>query len=172
MNRPLTFVCAALLGAATLAPAQSVRIGYVDMSRLESESVQAKRAVEALKKEFAPREKQILDLQKQIEADRAQFDKERDKLPPSELKTRGNTIAEMMRRSDQMAYALADDIERRKNERTAKVIEETDAAIKAVAEAGKYDLILHQAVYRRPAVDITDQILKEMAKRAGAGTGS
>ena len=45
--------------------------------------------------------------------------------------------------------------------------EEATAAIKAVAEAGKYDLILQQATYARPGIDITDQVLKEMAKRAG-----
>ena len=56
----------------------------------------------------------------------------------------------MMRKSDQLAYALAEDLDRRKVERSAKLYEETDAAIKAVAEAGKFDLILQQATYARP----------------------
>ena len=46
---------------------------------------------------------------------------------------------------------------------------ETSAIIKGIAEAGKFDLILEQAVYSSSQLDITDQVLKEMAKRAASG---
>ena len=147
--------------------AQETKIGYVDTRRIESESVPFVRALDALKKEFAPREKQILDFQKQIEADRERFEKERDKLPPTELQSRGSALAAMMRKSDQMAYSMAEDLEKRKSERLGKLLEEANLAIKAVAEAGKFDLILQQVTYARPGIDITDQVLKEMAKRSG-----
>ncbi|HKA42840.1 MAG TPA: hypothetical protein VKF40_12695 [Burkholderiales bacterium] len=39
--------------------------------------------------------------------------------------------------------------------------------MKAVAEAGKFDLILQQATYARSGIDITDQVLKELARRSG-----
>jgi outer membrane protein len=117
---------------------------------------------------IGPREKEILDLQKRIEADRARFDKERDKLPPAELKARGNAIADMMRKSDQMAVAIAEDLERRKGELRVTLVEDAGAAIKVIAEAGKFDLIVQEAIYRRPAIDVTEQVLKEMARRAGA----
>ncbi|HEV8517544.1 MAG TPA: hypothetical protein VGQ54_03155 [Burkholderiales bacterium] len=42
--------------------------------------------------------------------------------------------------------------------------------MKSIAEAGKFDLIVQQAIYSSTQIDITDQVLKEMAKRAGAGT--
>lgn len=167
MKIPVSLIGAALLGAATLCSAQGVKIGFLDADRIENESVQARRAQEALKKEFGPREKAIGDLQKQIEADRARFDKERSRLPSSELKARGAAIAKMMRKSDQMAYALAEDLERRKAELRAGIIEEAKAATKVVAEAGKFDLVVRQAIYRSPAVDVTERVLKEMAKRAG-----
>ena len=155
-----------LMLCAAGAAAQETKIGYVDTRRIESESVPFVRAMDALKKEFAPREKQILELQKQISADKERFDKERDKLPAAELQSRANAIAAMMRKSDQMAYGMAEDLEKRKNERLSKLIEEVNAAIKSIAEAGKFDLILQQATYARSGIDITDQVLKEMAKRA------
>lgn len=171
MKIPGGLVAGALALAAACAAAQGVKIGYVNASRIENESAPARRAMEALKKEFAPREKQILDLQKRIEADRGRFDRERDKLPPAELKARGGAIAEMMRQSDQMALSLADDIELRKNEMRARLVGEANIAIKAVAEAGKYDLILQDATYARPGIDITGQVLKEMARRAETKPG-
>ena len=53
------------------AAAQGTRIGYVNTARIESEAPQFVRAIEAMKKEFAPREQQILELQKQIAAEQA-----------------------------------------------------------------------------------------------------
>ena len=59
----------------------------------------------------------------------------------------------------------------RKNEARARFVAETNAIIKAIAEAGNYDLILEQAVYSSSQLDITDQVLKEMAKRAAPAAG-
>ena len=128
------------------------------------------RALEAMKKEFAPREQQIIELQKQITADKERFDKERDKLPQAELQSRAQRAVGAMRKSDQMTLALAEDIERRRREILGKLFSEATAAVKAVAEAGKFDLVLQQATYIRPGIDITDQVLKEMAKRPAAST--
>ena len=164
---PRWLIAGALTLVAMCAAGQGTRIGYVNSVRIESEAPQFVRAIEALKKEFAPLEKQILELQKQISAEQERVEKEREKLSPAEYQSRRAAIGSMMRKSDQMAYAMAEDLDRRKIERSAKLYEEANAAIKAVAEAGKFDLILQQATYARPGIDITDQVLKELARRAG-----
>ena len=151
----------------TWSAAQETRIGYIDTRRIEKESALSVRALEAMKKEFTPREQQIIEFQKQITADKERFDKERDKLPQAELQSRANALTGMMRKSDQMTLALSEDIERRRREILGKLSSEARAAVKAVAEAGKFDLVLEQATYIRPGMDITDQVLKEMAKRSG-----
>jgi outer membrane protein len=166
MTHRMFFACLLVLWA-TGAAAQETRIGYIDTRRIERESLPFTRALEAMKKEFAPREQQIIELQKQIAADKERFDKEREKLPQAELTSRANALSNAMRKSDQMTLALTEDIERRRREILGKLFSEASAAVKAVAEAGKYDLVLQQATYIRPGIDITDQVLKEMAKRAG-----
>lgn len=147
---------------------QRIKIGYVNGARIQNESVPAQRIMESLKKEFGPREKVILDLQKEIAAAREKFDKERNSLPQSEQQTRGNAIAAMMQRSDQMAISLGEDLEQRKGEELSKIVNEANLVIKSIAEAGKFDLIVQQAIYGNPGIDITNQVLKELAKRAGA----
>ncbi len=159
-------VCMLML-AVGCAAAQEMKIGYVNTGRLESESGQAKRALDAMKQEFEPRERQIVELQKGIKADQDRFDKGKATIPAAELKTLGTSIANRMRESDQLVYAMQADIEQRRKERAAKLFEEAGAAIKSVAEQGKYDLIVHEAAYARITVDITNQVLKEMARRAG-----
>lgn len=160
-------VAGALLLCAAFAAAQETRIGYVNMGRIESESPQFARAIEALKKEFAPREQQIVELQKQVAAEKTRFERDQLTLSETDRQVRRNAIQNMMRKSDQLAISLGEDLERRKAERSAKLFEEAGAAVKAVAEAAKLDLILQQATFARPGIDITDQVLKEMARRAG-----
>jgi outer membrane protein len=166
MTHRLFLACLLALQVAGTA-AQEIRIGYIDTRRIERESVPFVRALETMKKEFAPREQQIIEMQKQINADKERFDRERDKLPQAELQSRANALTNAMKKSDQMTLALSEDIERRRREILGKLFAEATAAVKAVAEAGKYDLVLQQATYIRPGMDITDQVLKEMAKRAG-----
>ena len=168
----IVFIAGALMLSAVGATAQQrLKIGYVNGARIQNESVLALRFAERMKKEFGPREKQILDLQSQIAAARERLEKEKTALPPSDLQARGREIAVMMQRSDQMALSLAEDLEQRKNEEVAKIIDEARSVINAIAEAGNFDLILQQAVYGSPRIDITDQVIKELAKRAGAASG-
>ena len=161
-----SLVCMLML-AATCAAAQEVKVGYVNTGRIETESVQAKLALDAMKQEFEPREKQIVELQRGIKSDQERFDQGKATLPPAELKSLGSSIASRMRESDQLVYSLQADIEQRRKERAAKLFEEAGAVIKSIAEQGKYDLIVHEAAFARISVDITNQVLKEMARRAG-----
>jgi outer membrane protein len=43
-----------------------------------------------------------------------------------------------------------------------KLLRQANNVIKAIAQREKYDLILQDAVYADPKVDITDQVLKEV----------
>ena len=160
-------VAGVLTLAAVGAAAQPTKIGFVNTDRIQGESVAFQRAMEATKREFAPREAQIVEFQKQIAAEQQRLEKEAKTLSAADLQARRNALAGMMRKSDQMVVALTEDYERRKAERAVKLTEEVLVAIKAVAEAGKFDLILQQAIYARSAIDVTDQVLKEMARRAG-----
>jgi len=56
-----------------------------------------------------------------------------------------------------------EDLNLRKNEELAVVLAQADKAIREIAESEKYDVILQEAVYRNPKVDITDRVLKYLA---------
>ena len=56
-----------------------------------------------------------------------------------------------------------EDLNQRRNEELAAVLERANKAIKAIAEAEKYDVILQEAVYAAPRVDITDKVIKALA---------
>jgi len=164
--KKLIFLLAALAVTATAA-AQSVKVGVINFARIEREAPAAVRGAAALKQEFEPRNQQISELQKKIKAAQQRFEREKDKLGAAEAQSRGREITDMMRQSDQMVARVAEEFEQRKSELAGKLVDETRAAIKVVAEAGKFDLVLQDAVYAKPAIDITPLVLKEMQKRSG-----
>ncbi|MFL6663985.1 MAG: OmpH family outer membrane protein, partial [Rhizobacter sp.] len=55
-----------------------------------------------------------------------------------------------------------EDLNQRKNEELASVVERANKVIKQIFEAEKYDLILQEAVFAGPRADITDKVIKAL----------
>ena len=151
--------------------AQDIKIGYVNGFRLEKESALTVPEIEQMKKEFASRERQLQDLQKQGMELQAELEKEALTMKPADKQAKEKRLAVLAQQFEQLQRSVAEDLEVRKNEARARFVAETTAIIKGIAEAGNYDLILEQAVYSSSQLDITDQVLKEMAKRAASTPG-
>jgi outer membrane protein len=159
---------AALLAmAVTGVAAQSVKVGYINVARIEKESALSQQMMEELKKEFAGREQQLQALQKQGLDLQAQLQKEGDKMPAADRQAREKQLATLAQQFEQLRRATAEDFEVSRREKAGRVLRQANAVVKAVAEEGKFDLIVQEAVYSNIAIDITDQVLKEIAKRAG-----
>lgn len=170
MRRRLLLAGAMAL-AATLASAQDLKIGFVDLGRLERESVQGQQAIEILKREFGPRQQEIVELQRQIKEERARFESDRATLSERDLAERWKPIGEMMKKSDRMVYAIREDMNLRRRQIMADFVRASKVAIAAVSKAGDFDLVVQQAIFSSKRVDITDQVLAEMAKRSGGAGG-
>lgn len=56
-----------------------------------------------------------------------------------------------------------EDLNQRRNEELAAVLERANKVIKQIAEQQNYDLIVQEAVYVSPRIDITDKVLKALA---------
>jgi outer membrane protein len=154
--------------AATAAAAQPVKIGYVNVMRIENESALAKQSMEQLKKEFAPREQQLAEMQKEGNALQADLEKNGPTMAAADRQAKEKRINAMLQQYQQMQRSMAEDFEVRKRESFGGFLSEVNVIIKNIAEAGKYDLILQQAVYNSAQTDITDEVMKELAKRAAA----
>ena len=53
-----------------------------------------------------------------------------------------------------------EDLTQRKNEELAAVVERANRVIKQIFEQEKYDVILQEAVFAGPRVDITEKVIK------------
>jgi outer membrane protein len=160
----MTLVALALsLGAAT-AHAADLKIGFIDAERINRESAPADRASKQLEKEFAPRAQELQRREGQMKALQSQLEKEAVTLSESERRAKEQELARMSLDYQRLQREYREDLNLRRNQELATLFERANRAIKAIAEAEKYDLIVQEAVYRNPRIDITDRVLKALSE--------
>lgn len=144
---------------ASAAVAQS-KIGFVDSDRLMREATPAVRAQERLEKEFEQREQELQRMARELQS--LQQDLERNALTMAETERRNKerTMNDLNRDFQRNQREFREDLNQRRNEELATVLDRANIAIKQVAEAEKYDLILQEAVFASPGIDITDKVIK------------
>ena len=69
-------------------------------------------------------------------------------------------FAEMNRDFQRKQREFQEDLNGRRNEELQQVLDKANKAVKVVAEAEKYDLIIQEVVYNNGKHDITDKVLK------------
>lgn len=151
-----------LLGAG-MAQAADFKVGVVDTERVLRESAPAMKAESKIEKEFSGRDQEIKKLVKQAKELQAALDNESSKLSDADRRNKERELTAMNVDLQRMQREFREDLNLRKNEELAIVLEQANKAIQAIAEAEKFDLILQEAVYRNPKIDITDMVIKHLA---------
>ncbi len=156
-------VAMSLAMVATALQAADLKIGFIDADRINRESAPAERATKKLEKEFAPREQELRKLDQQMKALQAQIEKEGLTMSESDRRNKEQELARLSREGQRMQREFREDLNLRRNEELASLFERANRVIRQIAESEKYDLILQEAVYRSPRIDITDKVIKALA---------
>ncbi|MDO9012662.1 MAG: OmpH family outer membrane protein [Gallionella sp.] len=152
-----------VLLAAGSAMAGDFKVGVVDTERILRESAPAMKAEKKIEKEFSGRDLEIKKLMKQAKELQTLLEKEVAGLSEVEHRNKERELSALNVNLQRMQREFREDLSLRKNEELAVVLERANKAIQSIAESEKYDLILQEAVYRNPKVDITDKVLKNLA---------
>ncbi len=136
------------------------RVGVVDTERVLRESAPAVKAEKKIEKEFSGRDQEIKKLMKQAKELQALLEKDGGTLPDADHRNKERELTGMNVNLQRMQREFREDLNLRKNEELAIVLEQANKAIQTIAETEKYDLILQEAVYRNPKIDITDRVIK------------
>jgi outer membrane protein len=142
------------------AGAQGVKIGFVSTERIFKESIPAVAAQKKIEKDFSEKEKQIQQMAERLVDLNKKYEQEQPVLAPSELVKRQKEIAEQEKEFQRKKREFDEDLLSRRQEEIALVLEKANRVIKQIAETEKFDLIVQDAVYYSPRIDLTDRILK------------
>ena len=164
-----SMAAAALLALTAVATqAQDMKIGYVNSDRVLREAVPAKAAQAKLETEFSKREKDIADLAARLKAAGDKLDKDAPTLAEAERGRRQRDLVEQDREFQRKRREFQEDLSQRKNEELASVVERANKVIKQIFETEKYDLILQEAVFAGPKIDITEKVIKSLNAQPAA----
>lgn len=160
-------VVAAMLLVTPYAAAEG-KLGYINLQRVSNEAPQAQRAMKKIKAEFEKRDQDLQKLGKQLQGMQEKLEKESMTLSEADRRTREREFGDMNREFQRKQREFREDLSVRQNEELASLYEAVNKVIRKIAETEKYDLIVQEAVFYSPAIDITPKVIKALEAGASA----
>lgn len=162
----IILVVAPLLSSTAVAQVKPLKIGFVNVQRLLIESPQAEAANKALNNEFAPRQRDLVAKQKAFKDRADKFQKDGAVMGEDERRNTENDLRRDERELSRQVDELREDLNNRKNEELGKLRIDVLREIEGFAKQGGYDLIISDALYVTPSLDVTSQVLQALKSRA------
>ena len=155
---------ALLLAAAAGVQAQEMKIGFVNSDRVLREANLAKAAQTRLENEFSKRQKEGEDAAARLKAAADKLDKDAPTLGEAERARRQRDLVEQDRELQRKRREFQEDLNQRKNEELASVVERANKVVKQIYDTEKFDLILQGdvVIFASARVDITDKVIKAL----------
>jgi outer membrane protein len=167
VTSPSKFLLSLVVGAACFtgtSAAQEIKIAFLDDQRVMQESVPAKAAIAKIEQEFSKRDKELQDLSKILKQLTQRLDKDMPNLSDVQRLKRQRELADAELEFSRKQRAFNEDLSQRKNEELYSLSDRAKKIVRQIAEAEKIDLVLLDAVYFSPRIDITEKVLKQLAK--------
>jgi outer membrane protein len=152
----------ALIVAAPATSAQEFKIGVVNSDRILRDSQPARAAMQKLEGEFAKRDKDLQEMGARLKSSAERFEKDGPVMSETDRVRRQRELAEMDREFQRKQREFREDFNQRRNEELQALLERTNRIIRQIAEQEKYDLIVQEAVYFNPRIDMTERVLRAL----------
>ncbi len=153
----------ALALAALPAAAQAeYRIGFVNTARILRDAVPAVRAQKKIETEFAKREQELAKAADQLKRLQDELERQGVTMPESQRRAKERDFGDLNRDFQRRQREFREDLNQRRNEELALVVEQANRVIRQIAEQEKYDIIFQDAVYADPRIDITERVIKAL----------
>lgn len=152
-----------LLASVTVAAEAEVKIGYVDTQRVYREAPFSQKVQARIEAEFAKRDQDLKKMAKDIQTKQDYLDRNSATLSESDRRAREQELNNLNRDFQRRKREFSEDLNVRQNEEMAAILERAYKAIKQIAESDKLDLVLQDAVWVSPRLDITGKVIKALS---------
>jgi outer membrane protein len=155
----------ALVGTLVASPvfAADLKIGVVDYGRLVEESPQAKSALESIRTEFTPRQRDLQNQQASLKTKEDRLQKDGATMSPDQRSNTEKDLRDGFRELQRKQQEVQDDFNARRNEEMSRLQKTLIEQVRIYAKAQNFDLVIADGViYTTPTIDITAQILAQL----------
>jgi outer membrane protein len=147
---------------------ERVKIGYIDIQKVVSESQAGKRARDRFQAQVKKAEADIQKERQEFDRLKADLDKKGPLLKDEE---RRSLEADLQKRSVNLQRSMSDyqrDLQAKNNEMMAEILKELEKIVSEVGKAEKFTLILErsQILYSDQGIDITNKVIETYNSRA------
>jgi outer membrane protein len=154
---------ALFLSAAPVVGATELKIGYVDTQRILRNAPAAIQAGKEIEKEFSARDQELQKMAKKLQGMQENMEKNAVTMSESERRNKEREYADLSREFQRKQREFREDLSLRQNEAYATISERATKIIRQIAESEKYDLILQDAIWFSPRLDITEKVIKALS---------
>jgi len=153
----------------TTVQAQEYKIGVVNAVRILEQSPQARKTTALIENEFSPRNKQLVEEQKSLQAMEERLGKDAAIMSENERRNLERDIINKRRELKRDEDEFREDLTFRRNEELAKIQTEIINGIQIVARDNNFDLVMSEGViFASAKVDMTDMVIKYLSDQASA----
>jgi outer membrane protein len=149
--------------AAQPAATTTMKIGYVNTERILRDAAPAVRAQRKIEAEFQKRDQELAKIAEQLKRMQDDIDKNGMTMGETQRRNREREFADLNRDFQRKQREFREDLNQRRNEELARVVEQANQVIRQIAEQEKFDIIFQEMpAYVSPRIDITDKVIKEL----------
>ena len=141
------------------------KIGVVNVQRLLQESPQAQAASNALENEFAARRRDLEAQQKDLKAREDKLQKDGAVMAEAERRNAEKTLRDGQRELARKQNEFLEDLNVRRNEALGQLQRTVLQEVQTYAKSAGFDVVVADALYASPGVDITSQVLSALQAR-------
>jgi outer membrane protein len=152
-----------LVFATQAAIAQSdFKVGFVNLDRILRDAAPAVRAQKKIEAEFSKRDQELARLADQLKRAQEQMEKNAVTMSDTDRRNRERDLGDQSREFQRKQREFREDLNQRRNEELAAVLDRANKVVRQIAESEKFDLILQEAVFASPRIDITEKVIKAL----------
>lgn len=142
--------------------AEEFRIAAINSERVLRDSNPAKSAQAKLQQEFSKRDKDLQEMASRLKALIEKQERDAPTLSDVERLKRQRELTTLESEYQRKQREFREDLNLRRGEEFSAVLERASRIIRQLAEQRKYDLIVQEAVYISPRIDITDEVIRTL----------
>ena len=141
-----------------------LKIGFVNIPAVLEKAPQAEKAKKRLEQEFSPRDKQLVAQQKEIQSMDDRMTKDVAVMGESARLNLEKDILNKKRDAKRAQQEFSEDFNVRRNEELGKLQRRIVEAIREIAKAQNFDLLLTDGViYASDKIDVTSQVQQKLS---------
>lgn len=167
IKRTVLAAAFALLAPAAAAQAPQAapggKFGFVHTERILRDSVPAVAAQKKIEAEFQKRDRELAGIAGDLKRMQEELDKNGVTMAEAQRRAKEREFGEMNREFQRKQREFREDLNQRRNQELASVVEAANRVIRQIAEQEKFDIIFQEMpAYVSPRIDITDKVIKAL----------